>query len=97
MVETTNLVAPPEPEVIVGEVPVKLVLSVAVIVVVVPATECEVKITVAVPLASVVLVADENDPLASLFDQVMVFPEVLTGLLFAVSYTHLTLPTNREV
>jgi hypothetical protein len=60
-------------------------LSVAVIVVEVPETVCEVNVTVARPFAFVLLVAAENDPFASDFVQVTSLPgdSVLTGLSFA--------------
>jgi hypothetical protein len=61
-------------------VPVRLVLSVAVTVCVVPTTLLVVKLTVATPLLFVVLVGLENVPPFVLL-HVTVFPAVPTGLL----------------
>ena len=55
---------------------------VAVTVWMVPVVELTVNVTVAMPLAFVVLVADEKEPPVPVLDQVT-----------TVSYTHLTLPT----
>ena len=80
---TRYFVAAPTVVVIVVLVPVSEPASVPVIVVAVPDTVCVVKTTVAIPLASVVLVAVAKDPL--LFDlvQVTISPAIATGLLLA--------------
>jgi hypothetical protein len=58
-------------------------VSVAVTVVAVPATVWVVKVTVAIPLASVIDVAAENDPFPLLLLHVTVRPEVATALPLA--------------
>lgn len=61
-------------------VPVSAPPSVAVIVYDTPATVEVVNVTVALPFASVVLVADENEPPLPVFDQVTILRAVATGL-----------------
>ena len=67
-----------------AEIPVLGVplLSVPVMVVGVPITECDVNVTVATPLPFVVEFAIEKEPFASDFVQFTVLPEIETGLLY---------------
>jgi len=76
--------------VIVGEVPVKLLPSVAVIVVAVPETVCEVKTMVAIPSALVTEVADANEPFPLDFVHVTDTPAVVTALLLTSDSCALT-------
>ena len=64
-------------------VPVLAAPSVAVTVWIVPAAVLVVKLTVAMPLALVVLVAVAKLPPTPVLDQVTTMPEVDTGLLLA--------------
>jgi hypothetical protein len=81
---TTYFVGGPATVVMFALVPVMLVLSVAVTACVVPTTLEDVKLTVATPLAFVVLVGVPNVP-PFVLPHVTVLPDVATGLLWMSS------------